>query len=180
MRTVLEARILTLASIILLAGFMTACDVNVDLPVSLYPLYTAEDLIFDQDLLGSWKVDNATWTFMQAGEKEYTLQITDSDGSSSDFEARLAQIASYQFLDIYYAKDQLAPVHLFLQLRMNGDVRELGWLNGPDGRWDVAHVRREKESTVITAPTREIQAFILSRMKAGDLFEDWSEMCRQE
>jgi hypothetical protein len=84
--------------------------------VSLQPLFTGEDLTFDEKLLGTW-ADEITWEFtrLEAGDtsdmlpgelkeqkdKVYRLNITDDQGNRGSFVACLVKIGDKRFLDIF-------------------------------------------------------------------------------
>ena len=69
---------------------------------SVYPLYTAKDLIFDSALLGRWsdKADEKDgWTFERRDDTSYTLTLTEGN-ASSPFVAHLVRLGPYRFLDL--------------------------------------------------------------------------------
>lgn len=69
----------------LLAALLAGC-----VPVmSLHPLYTDEDVIFEEKLLGTWLDDsNDTWTFERISEfhESYALTFTDYEGKKGLYE----------------------------------------------------------------------------------------------
>ena len=91
----------------LLAVLMGGC-----LPVmSLHPLYTEENVVFKQELLGTWtdpNSDNNIWQFERNDESKnaYTLlvDIGNGDGAKGLFEARLVRLKDQLFLDVYPAE----------------------------------------------------------------------------
>jgi hypothetical protein len=89
----------------LLAGLLGGC-----IPVlSLHPLYTEKDVVFDEKLLGVWNGDpndtsNGTWEFRRSSEnqeKAYELVFTDSDGKQGLFVVHLVKLEDRLFLDVY-------------------------------------------------------------------------------
>jgi hypothetical protein len=84
----------------LLAGLLGGC-----IPVmSLHPLFTENNLAFDEKLLGTWVDANETmWQFSDANkpEKAYELIFTDNEGKKGLFVAHLVKLENKLFLDVY-------------------------------------------------------------------------------
>src|SRR5688500_14903488 len=73
---------------------------------SLNPLYTDQDLISDDSLIGVWidKKTGETWSFSKCGKLEYKLHHKDEDGKQGEFSAHLVRLEDKTFLDIVPAK----------------------------------------------------------------------------
>lgn len=88
--------------------------------VSLHPLFTAEDIAFDEKLVGTWVEDpnnpETTWEFSRldasAAEgllepwkeditKFYRLTVTDDEGHAGSFAACLVKLGERRFLDVF-------------------------------------------------------------------------------
>jgi len=93
--------------------------------ISVHPLYTDDDLVFEEALIGTWGdptgEDEETWQFEKADNDSYRLIVrdTDTDHSPDDpledcyarldidprtdgaFEAHLLKLDEYLFLDLY-------------------------------------------------------------------------------
>ncbi len=88
--------------------------------VSLQPLFTKEDVVFDETLLGTWLYDpnkpEATWEFSRLDEpaarnlpqawrdgntKFYRLDTTDEKGKKASFIACLVKLSDRLFLDMF-------------------------------------------------------------------------------
>jgi hypothetical protein len=87
----------------LLAGILGGC-----VPVmSLHPLYTEQDVVFEEKLLGRWVDDSnepdATWEFRRPDEskKEYELIVSDKEGKKGIFVTHLVKLKERFFLDVY-------------------------------------------------------------------------------
>ncbi len=98
-----------------LAGLVAGC-----VPiVSLHPLFTKDDLAFDEKLLGVWLEDvnspEASWEFARMTEEEasnlpddlksefkrvYRLNIVDKEGHRGSLAACLVKLGSRMFLDV--------------------------------------------------------------------------------
>jgi hypothetical protein len=88
--------------------------------VSLHPLFTKENIVFEEKLLGTWVKDpndpEVTWRFSRLDEsaaqgplepwkeeitKFYGLSITDQDGRKGSFAACLVKLGDRLFLDVF-------------------------------------------------------------------------------
>jgi hypothetical protein len=167
----------------LLAGILGGC-----IPVmSLHPLFTEKDLAFDEKLLGTWvDANETTWQFSDANkpEKAYKLIFTDKEGKKGTFVAHLVKLDNRLFLDVYPSeppwdeKDPnkvewlhntffFIPVHTFI--KVNGIEPQLKLQLTDDEEFKkllkedpnaVEHTSIE-DRLVLTAPTKELQAFVL-------------------
>lgn len=174
---------------------------------SLHPLFTKEDVVFQEDLLGTWvdKPDDpeTTWQFKRCDKKDeryenaYELVFTDEHGKKGMFVARLVKLQDKLFLDIYpselpwepddpnqikypYNLFFLMPMHSFIKIdsvqpqlkmriTMDDEMKKL-LDEKPDA---VKHVSIE-DRLILTAPTRELKAFVLKyaddqRVFTGDI-----------
>ncbi len=115
----------------LLGVLLTALTSGCVVP-SLHPIYTSEDAIFEEKLLGEWQEDKpdsnkeskTRWQFSKAVEKpkgkagaahdtpekpSYRLLISDDD-KQAEFLAHLAKIQDTLFLDVQPADPELKKV----------------------------------------------------------------------
>ena len=181
----------------MLAALMGGC-----LPViSLHPLYTKEDVVFDKKLLGTW-VDDAnepetTWQFktIDKPENAYKLIFTDADGLKGSFVGRLVKLQGRLFLDVYPSElpwdpDDpnkvewphnsyfLIPAHTFIRvdwagrrlkmrLILESQLKEL--LKEDRDAIEFAVV---EDRHILTASTKELQAFVLKYADGDKLFTD--------
>jgi hypothetical protein len=159
---------------------------------SLHPLFTENDLIFDNDLIGSWAStdSNETLEFKQTKAKDYECIYIDKDGKSGKFITGLGKLGNIMYLDIYpgesnmvenaFYKSHLLPTHSFMKIELSKDSLKLCSMD-PDGTDKLLKskpnaVKHEelKDSTVLTASTKELQKFILKygNDKKAELFKD--------
>lgn len=144
---------------------------------SMQPSYTEKDLTFDPQLVGLFQQATATWDFTKTGDKEYQLIYTDEEGRSGRFIAHLAAVGGARFLDLHpvkgdvqaneFYKFHLLPIHTtYLVQQTSPDVK----LAGLDMRWLNEYLAANPEAIqnttfdnqhLITAPTVELQAFLL-------------------
>ncbi len=143
---------------------------------SFYPLYTENDLITDQTLVGTWiDSDNNVWTFLKPRDKSYELVYTEKS-SPAKFKAHLVKLGKYAFLDLApgelgidnsFFAGHLIPVHTFSRVWITADsVRfslfDNGWLKEmiDNKKLSIAH-ERQGDNIILTAPTRELQMLIV-------------------
>lgn len=124
---------------------------------SLHELYTAETLVYDPDLVGTWVSNNATWTFEgDPNNKSYKLLIIEQDENRGKLEnrlqAHLVELEGGDYLDVFADKDvklnvgnwfstSLLRAHIFMKIQikansitlaiMNPDVVEKCWKRTP-------------------------------------------------
>lgn len=177
---------LLLLSTVLGFGLLAAC-----IP-SLHPLYTAQDVTYDEQLLGTWKdkEDGSPWVFSPGEEKSYKLVIHDKE-KSSPFEAHLFQLNGQMFLDLYpdgdaldrakledFYKASLIPGHLFFKVSLAKDeltlhALEHDWLKSllaKDPK-TIGHTTLE-DRIVFTASTKEMQRFINAHVSNPEAWGD--------
>ncbi len=164
---------------------------------SLHPLYTPADLIFDPALVGEWgeKDEPQGWTFSKTGDKEYKAVYLDSNGKRGKFVAHLLKVEGRMFLDFFPAdpelkendfyKIHLVPAHTFMRVRQIGPALQLAMLK-PDKlktylEANPTAVRHEtaEGGLVFTAPTKELQAFVIKSESIDGLWDDGKPLPRR-
>jgi hypothetical protein len=147
---------------------------------SLHPLYTDEQLIFEEKLVGKWSGtnDRNIWEFRQNGEKAYKLRILE-EGKEGLFEAHLVQLEDMMFLDIFpddatldnvqdFYKIHILPMHTFakieqmdpnlvLQIMDLDKVREI--LKSDPNL--MKHEVLDGNNIILTAATQDLQKFVI-------------------
>jgi hypothetical protein len=173
----------------IIASFMVSCLVT-----SVHPLYTKKDLTFVPELVGSWENDDV-WTFEQSGKNAYELTLKEQDNEKTGvYETHLVKLGKYLFLDLYPEESEmedsvydihLVPTHSFWRVEIKKDVLRLAimdneWLERMiDGnKVSIAHVRLE-DRIVLTAPTQELQKFVLKYAEETDAFPELDELHRK-
>jgi hypothetical protein len=175
--------------------------------MSLHPLYTEEDVVFDEKLLGVWVDDpneHETWEFKcpnEPGEK-YELLLSDNEGKKGSFDVYLVKLENLLFLDIYPNKSPckedfektewpyntffLVPVHTFIridsiepQLKMRlTDDDEMEKLLKEDPN-AVKHEIVDGKP-FLTASTKELQAFVLKYADDSRVFTEEKALLRRK
>ncbi len=129
--------------------------------MSLHPLYTEKDVVFEEKLLGRWVDDpnspETTWKFNRIEEPKnaYNLVFSDKEGKKGSFVAHLVGLHSVRtprenrlFLDVYPSEPPweiedpnklelpynyffLIPVHTFIKTDFNGPQLKM-WLTNDE------------------------------------------------
>ncbi len=158
--------------------------------MSLHPLYTEEDVVFEEKLLGTWVDDpddpKTTWEFShaEAEEKAYKLIYSDGEGKKGSFGVHLVKLGNRLFLDVFpdqFPSEQqdwekmnwaynyffFESAHTFIkidsiepQLKMRRTVSD-----------DMKELLKEdpnvikhelvEDKIILTASTKELQVFVL-------------------
>jgi hypothetical protein len=190
----------------LLAGILGGCLPV----LSLHPLFTEKDLAFDEKLLGTWVEEpNTTWEFNRTEEPKnaYKLIYTHQENEAAkknakcSFIVRLVKLKNNLFLDACptpwepedlnmvecaYNTLFLIPAHTFIkvnaiepQLKLQlTDDEEINKLLKADPN-AVEHTSIE-DKLVLTASTKELQAFVLKYADDSRVFTEESVLNRQK
>ena len=160
--------------------------------LSVYPFYTAKDLIFDPGLTGRWLKNGTTnefWEFTADGKNFYLLTTTD-DRSTNGFYAHLFRLKQHQFLDLLTTNREefdrfQMPVHLITKFTRNGTNLSLpfmdyGWLAGllETNSAALRHIvvpenpddTNSGNMVYLTAETKELQKFLLKHAADTNAF----------
>ena len=190
----------------LLAAILGGC-----VPVmSLHPLYTEEDVIFEEKLLGTWVDDpngpEAIWEFRrpEEAEKEYKLIVTDEEGKKGLFATHLVKLGDRLFLDVYpdespcadmedpnktefaYNSFFLVPAHTFIKIDSIGPELKMRLTDDEEMetllKEDPNAVKHEivEGKPVLTASTKELQAFVLKYADDERLFSEEIVLSRKK
>jgi len=180
------------AGLLLLAG----CIVT-----SVYPYYTARDLVVDDALVGTWaevgttNVTEEHWEFSKTNGQAYLLTIRDGE-ESTEFKAHLFKLKNRRFIDAEPTKreEDFIPPHYLLQVHELGpkefemSVIDYDWLeelvkSKPSA---IAHIwvdrdesRNESGRLVLTANTSKLQAFVLKYAADTNAFSEPFRMVRR-
>jgi len=180
-----------------LAAFLGGC-----IPVmSLHPLYTEKDIVFEEGLLGTWLEDvnkpEAFWKFerVEKPKNAYKLILSDEEGHKGSFIAHLVKLQDKLFLDAYPSESPwepeepnevdflfnnlfLLPTHTFMKI--DSIEPELKIRLTLESKMEelleenpnaVKHTKTE-ERLVLTASTKELQEFVLKYVDDENLFTD--------
>lgn len=186
----------------LLAALLGGC-----VPVmSLHPLFNEKDVVFDEKLLGTWVDDsNNIWEFKDPNkqEKTYELIVIDHGGEKGLFDAHLTKLQNKLFLDVYPAKLPCGeedpneiewhfnafffiPFHTFMKINSIEPELKLLLTDDEDMKKlldeDPNAVKHEsvKDGFILTASTKELQAFVLKYADDSRLFTGETVLSRKK
>jgi len=174
--------------------------------VSVYPLYGDKDIVFDEKLLGAWTSNpdqpGEQWLFERHSDPTlknvYKLALADTEGNKGLYRARLVKLEGKLFLDIYPEAPVsaeggalplnapcFAPMHTFtcieigqatvtLKMTVTDEFKKL-LAEHPD----AIACRQDEDQVVITAATKELQAFVLKYADDERLFPGKIELTRK-
>jgi hypothetical protein len=172
-----------LAVLALLAG----CAVT-----SVYPFYTAKNIVFDSALVGVWADGGSTnssgeyWQFQKAEGQAYMLTLQDKEKQTAEFDAHLFKLKGRLFLDCLPRErpDNSLPLHFLFKVNRIEPALELSLL---DYDWlkqlivkdpkAIRHIVVPKKlgqsgegDLILTADTAELQRFLLKHEKTEGAF----------
>jgi hypothetical protein len=186
------------AAAVLLLSLLGACG-----PVlSIHPLYTDKDVVFDPALLGTWgdptNDHEAPLIFERGDANSYKIitQITDNTNVDEIFEAHLVRLKDRVFLDAVQTKNLIAgqeveiglalPAHLLGQVSIEGNVLHMSlldqdWLETQlkAGKLSIPHEEVDGDS-VLTASTPELQKFVLDHADDTEAFSAMDPLHRKK
>ena len=165
--------------------------------LSLHPLFTEKDVVFDEKLLGTWVDDpnspEVTWEFKRAdtNDSAYRLIFSDKEGKKGMFVAHLVKLKDKLFLDICPAPWEqqdpnkiewvyntlfLIPAHTFVKI--DSIEPQLKMLLTDDDKMkeflkaDPNAVKHEflEDSPILTGSTKELQIFVLKYADGDKVF----------
>lgn len=165
--------------------------------LSLHPLYTEKDLIFEEKLLGTWAKNDSkeTWQFKRAtGDKHYKMIYTDEKGRKGPFDAGLGKLNNMMFLNIFpqepklnendFYKFHIVRVHSFIKVEQIEPTLKMRVMN-PDKMQEMLEndpnlIKHEivQDRLVLTASTKELQEFMKAHASDEGLFGEPSELKR--
>ena len=184
-------RLALLAALLLLAGCVAT---------SVYPFFTAKDVVLDDLLVGKWtEADDKDsgenyWQFARTNGQAYLLTLRDGE-ETTEFRAHLFALKNRRFIDAepVAREGDFIPPHYLLQVhRLGTNVCEMSVLNY---QW-LEDLLKERPSTiqhlwvdrddanhksgrvVLTAETEKLQKFILKCAADTNAFGDAFQLVR--
>lgn len=178
------------AAFYLLAVMLGGCVLS-----SLHPLYTDEELIFEEKLIGKWSDEHNIWEF-RAGEPN-TYQMRVFDGKEGRFVAHLVKLEDMLFLDIFpdepcleqdndFYKLHILPTHTFMKVDQIGPKLQLRAMDYDKVskmlQEDPNLLKHEviEDRIVLTASTEQLQEFIVEYANEEGVFADATELTRRQ
>jgi hypothetical protein len=167
---------------------------------SVYPFYTAKDVVFEPGLVGTWgepgstNAANEQWRFEKAEGQAYKLTVQDKE-KSTEFDTYLFKLKGGLFLDLCPRErpDNSLPLHYLLKVnRLEASLEvstlDYGWLKklvekNPRAIRHLVVPKKLGESgegdLVLTADTAELQKFILKHVNTDEAFTKSEVMQRR-
>ncbi|HKQ73264.1 MAG TPA: hypothetical protein VJ810_06015 [Blastocatellia bacterium] len=154
---------------------------------SLHPFFTEKDIVFNDALLGEWINESGEkCKFTKSDDNYYEFLFVDE--APARFKARLIELGGAMYLDLYpedldrslgsYSAN-LVRAHTLARVSITKDSISIAMM---DGDWlnklrdrnqlDLAHERLAGGEIVLTAPTRELQAFVVKHADDKKMFVD--------
>ncbi len=169
------------------------------LVVSIHPIGTVHERLFDRDLLGVWPEGKSFYQFQSMGDSLYYLQIygpgllEEGRSDTLHFEVGLYEVGEYLFLDYYpYGDDDRSshllyknylPVHTFVKLVKHDAAHiDLFYFDYERLRtlFDQNRIRLRheevKDATILTDGTEEIRRFVKKYAGDPDAFDGKTEL----
>jgi hypothetical protein len=156
---------------------------------SIHPLFTEEQAITTDRVIGSWVTEGAVYQFDQLEGTHYRLTvISTEEGDSALYAARFGMIGKQLYLDTspLTGSDEhhYLSVHVFSKVHMTDDSLSIETL---DGEWLVKlseqkklrtpFVRRENE-IILTGTPAELQRFMSTAANVPDAYPDRTRLVR--
>jgi hypothetical protein len=130
--------------------------------LSLHPLYTDRDRVFDLAVEGRWETDDDVLTVSREDDAyTVTLQSKKDPSERSQYEIHLVDIKGVRFADLLPAE---GIGHMFLKVRVAEGQLHLAFLDSEWLRQRVPHEQAEvakgEKQAVLTAPTPELRKLV--------------------
>lgn len=151
----------------------------------LQPLYDDSNLIHSPTLTGQWFDDeDGQWAFSEiTGSKLYKLTYMQDGGKEAEFEVALCDIQGKQFLNtvVVDLKDEgdltkfhLLPVYHIFSVEWNKGLKlyplSSDWLGDKlEKEHALPYVNGKDDIKLVSASTKEIQAFIIQNIDNKDM-----------
>jgi hypothetical protein len=163
-----DALLLTALSSVLLAS---GCG---DL-LSLHPLYTGQDRVFDTALEGRWEdTDNLLTVTRDGAAYEVTFQSKGTPEERQQYEMRLVDIAGVRMADLLPTSGMLG--HMFVKVRVSGGELGIAFFDSEWLRQRVPHenvgVARGNQQAVLIVPTAKLRKLVTRYAARPEAFGD--------
>lgn len=167
---------------------------------SVHPFYTANDVFFEEKLLGEWREtgkeegQGTTWTISKGeSPKAYTIKIADNE-TKLECDGRLFKMGDTQLLDLHSRNRAVLdmPAHTLFRVRELGATFKMqllspGWMKNrlqlhpkelahafaadPEHPDDV-----DKGEFILTASTEQLQKYVKEHMNDEGFWEEPGEL----
>lgn len=157
----------------------------------LYPIFEKDDLATEIDLSGDWKgKDNDHWRFTRNESGSYNLEWSDKEDTVR-LEANLVRISNHLYLDAASKPEGTAiRGHAVARVELSGNLLHMAWI---DSSWLAERLEKEhalpyerpcmdknRKCLVVTAPTADLQNFLMRNAQESKAFEKPELLRRSE
>ena len=176
-----------LAPVAAMLGLAGCCSVP-DM-ISLLPLFTESEAVFDDALLGKWQETGKSeiLEIVKSGDKGYLAQDADPDSSKKDDDPlhfMMGRIGGILFVDIsnpnelghFFGKITFDRDHIEVSMMKLDWLKEKAVEQGQLATMELPHA--DCKVLAISAPTRELQYFMLRYGTDPEAFEPVMELTR--
>jgi len=160
---------------LILLGLLGACV------ASLHPLYTEQELVQNDVLVGTWKTEEESWTFKKDKFLPNGYQLLHIyNNNLSYFDAHLVRLEDHLYLNIYPSSMPESDVNYlfnmhrlllntFSKIKIEPNALTLSSMDGEllekrleDQTIHVDHFYSPDGALILTADTKELQDFVIN------------------
>jgi hypothetical protein len=180
------------AAFYLLAVMLGGCVI-----CSLHPLYTDEELIFEEKLIGKWSAEDGIWEFRAGEPNTYQMRVLDEGGKEGRFVAHLVNLKDMTFLDIFpdgeaigepqaFYGFHLLPTHTFMkvdQIEPKLQLRVMDYDKVSEMLKENPNLLKHEvveDRIVLTASTEQLQKFAVEYANEVGVFAEATELARRQ
>lgn len=167
---------------------------------SVHPIYTDDTLVTDPAVVGTWKQpgERPTYTLTRVGDGYHMVVKSDDprDPEQWEFAVRLTQIGAHRYADVTAVEEEreahedhwgplFVPTHMFCRYALERDALDVwmlsrAWLRkaAGDGTVALASTPLNKDTTLITAETLQLRAFLEKHGGDAAAFPDHTRLER--
>ena len=158
---------------------------------SIHPLYSNDTIEFRESLLGEWnEEDGSTWSFEKGEDDSYIMSFASEEEDNYYFRVYLVKLGKYYFFDFFRMKDKesafeleafapLLPTHSFAKVTLGEKQLKIHLLNEEwlkalfeQRKIRIKHEEMKEGYFVLTAPTDDLQKFVVKYAEEKDAFEN--------
>ena len=156
--------------------------------LSLSPLATGDNVIFDPAVVGAWMDDmdgKETYLIVPDGDKAYEVVYTSKGDPALKFQGSLVDVNGIRILDLQSRPtidDFSIPGHFFAHVRVEGDSLYVAFM---ESRWIREQVKRERlgmdlssDRVVLTASSEELGSFVARHAGDPEAFNEEGKLRR--
>jgi hypothetical protein len=174
--------------------------------ISLFPLYTSQDTVFEQQLLGEWQIwsgkelkpgDTPASIIFSAAQEAYTYEVKipnfDEKKDALCTAGRLVKLGNSMFIDFGTPNMDSLPLipypavegHVFGRLVLTGDRAEIDllsddWVKDAVKAGNMPMAFQEASKLTLSATTPELRKFATEHAEDGKAFSEIFTLARKK